>query len=456
MVAAPTIEGRCPDDTKVAAPTIIGRYSDDRVAGTPIVAVAGPTIAGLTSKDGLKGRYSDDIVTYCHFWYKRQMEEVEVGGITEHQDLATFMAVASDVAVKDQMDLMSRSWFSLTAKRTDPIEYSFDDRRSKRKETVRITGTQEHGIATIFDQDLLIFVISQLMEAKRKGMQASRRVRFTPYQFFAWMNRTPTGSAYQRLADALDRLRTTSIETTIRSESTRRDRIKKFSWISEFGTVEDEGTMSGVEVVLAEWLYESVQNLNVLTLDKRYFEISGPVERWLYLYARKAAGGVSGQWVESFKSLYAKSASQQDFKHFANTLRKLVTKNNLPGLRLECRAGSNGGAALFMERTEKREPAETANEEQMLLIELSPLEEAWENAAAILGKQLGADVAASWLKPLQPVSFENGTLTYRAPTKFHSDWVQSRYSSRLREAWKSVGYDVEKIVLMTAREKSAA
>src|ERR1700716_1731489 len=154
------------------------------------------------------------------------MEQVmEGGGITEHQDLVTFMAVASDVAVKDQMDLMSRSWFSLTAKRTDPIEYSFDDRRSKRKETVRITGTQEHGIATIFDQDLLIFVISQLVEANRKGLQASRRVRFTPYQFFAWLNRTPTGSAYQRLSDALDRLRTTSIETTIRSDSRRRDRI---------------------------------------------------------------------------------------------------------------------------------------------------------------------------------------------------------------------------------------
>jgi plasmid replication initiation protein len=385
------------------------------------------------------------------------MEQVvEGGGITEHQDLVTFMAVASDVAVKDQMDLMSRSWFSLTAKRTDPIEYSFDDRRSKRKETVRITGTQEHGIATIFDQDLLIFVISQLVEANRKGLQASRRVRFTPYQFFAWMDRTPTGSAYQRLRDALDRLRTTSIETTIRSESTRRDRIKKFSWISEFATVEDDGAMSGVEVVLAEWLFESVQSLNVLTLDKRYFEIAGPVERWLYLHARKATGGESGQWVESFKSLYAKSASQQDFKHFANTLRKLAKKNHLPALRLESRVGSNGAATLFMERTEKREPFENAEQEQLLLIERSPLEEAWENVLTVLTKQIGTNLAASWLKPLQPVSFENVTLTFRAPTKFVADWVQSRYLSQLRKGWKAAGYEVENIAFATRREKSAA
>ena len=381
---------------------------------------------------------------------------VEGGGITEHQDLVTFMAVASDVAVKDQMDLMSRSWFSLTAKRTEPIEYSFDDRRSKRKETVRITGTQEHGIATIFDHDLLIFVISQLVEANRMGLKASRRVRFTPYQFFAWLNRTPTGSAYQRLRDALERLRTTSIETTIRSESRRRDQIKKFSWISEFATVEDEGAMSGVEVVLAEWLFESVQSLNVLTLDKRYFEIAGPVERWLYLYARKATGGESGQWVECFKSLYAKSASQQDFKHFANTLRKLAKKNHLPALRLESRTGSNGAAALFMERTEKREPIENAAQEQLLLIEQSPLEEAWENALGILGRQIGAAATASWLKPLHPVSFEDATLTYCAPTRFHAEWVQSHYRTRLRGAWKLVGYDVENIAFSPNPQKSAA
>ena len=127
------------------------------------------------------------------------------------------------------MDMMSRCGFSATAKRTAPIEHAYEDRLSKRKETVRITGTQEYGIATIYDQDVLMFVISQLVDAKSAGMPMSRRVRFTPYQFFGWMNRTPTGSAYQRLRDSLHRLWTATIETTIRSESTRRDRIRQFS-----------------------------------------------------------------------------------------------------------------------------------------------------------------------------------------------------------------------------------
>ena len=71
LVAAPTIEGRQPDDAKVAAPTIIGRYPDDRVAEPPIVAVAGATIGATKPNQGSEGRYSDDIETHCEFCYER-------------------------------------------------------------------------------------------------------------------------------------------------------------------------------------------------------------------------------------------------------------------------------------------------------------------------------------------------------------------------------------------------
>lgn len=195
------------------------------------------------------------------------------------------------------------------------------------------------------------------------------------------------------------RLRTTNIETTIRSESSRRDRIKQFSWISEWEITEEEGKIRGVEVVLAEWLFESVQKLNILTVDKRYFEIAGPVERWLYLYAKKATGGPSARWKETFKSLYQKSASQQAYKHYANTLRKLVKKNDLPGLRLEKVTTADGSDMLLMERTEQRVAAEAAAEQQIALIEQTPLEEAWENVLDILRKHLGKATAASWLDP---------------------------------------------------------
>jgi plasmid replication initiation protein len=227
------------------------------------------------------------------------------GGIKEHQNLERFIASSADIAPKDQIDLMARCWFSLTPGRTEAIQHEYVDARSGQTETVRITGSGEHGIATIHDQDLLIYAISQWIEAKRKGLEPSRRIHFTPYQFLAWMNREPGGGQYQRLKDALHRLKMTSIQTTIRSEQGKRSRkrIRQFSWISEWEITEEKGEIRGIEVVLAEWLFESIQDFHVLTLDKRYFDISGSVERWLYLYARKATGGPTGVWKETFKSL---------------------------------------------------------------------------------------------------------------------------------------------------------
>jgi len=383
--------------------------------------------------------------------------EKVVGGIQEHQGLEIFRACAPDVALKEQIDLMSRCWFSLTANRNEPIEHEYRDARSKRVERIRISGSQEYGIATIHDQDLLLFAISQWVEAKSKGLPVTRRVNFTPYQFFGWINRTPTGSAYQRLQDALHRLRTTTIETTVDYEGGKRHhRKKQFSWISEWAITEDEGRIRGIDVVLAEWLFESIQNFHVLTLDKRYFEIPGSVERWLYMYAHRATGGVTGQWKEGFKSLYQKSSSQQSYKHYASTLRKLIEKNDLPGLRLEKHKSASKQDMLFMERTDKREPIVAKGDAQLELIELSPLEEACENVFEILRKQIGEPTANSWLKPLHVVSFDNATITYRAPTKFIGDWVESHYVERLRAAWKSVGYEVAAIRMETRNQKSAA
>ena len=383
------------------------------------------------------------------------------GGIEKHQDLKRFSASASDIAAKDQIDLMSRCWFSLTPNRIDPIEHQFVNLKTKQVETVRITGSSEYGIATIHDQDLIIFAISQWIEAKRLGLDATRRICFTPYQFFAWMQKAPHGTAYARLKEALHRLKTTNIETTIRSDNKRSDRVKQFSWISEWETTEENGKVRGVEVVLAEWLFESIQGFHVLTLDKRYFEIPESVERWLYLYAKKATGGESGIWKESFKNLHRKSASQQAYKHYASALRKLVKKDALPGLHLSRKSSATGGELLVMERLEKREKiAPMANEpkaaEQLILIEQTPVEEAWGNVLEILGKQLGVPTVNSWLKPLHLGGCENGILTLHAPTKFIAEWVESRYKQKLASVWQSLGYEVNAVWIEKGTRKLAS
>lgn len=389
------------------------------------------------------------------------MDRKRGDGIGENQGIERFSASLGNVALKDQIDLMARNWFSLTAGRTEPIEHSYLDAKTGVTETVLITGTASHGIATIFDQDLLLFAISQWVEANRLGLNPTRRIHFTPYQFFSWLGIGAFGSAYDRLNDSLQRLKKTSIQTTIRSATGKRRRgdIHEFSWISEWRIQEDEGEVRGIEMVLAEWLFESIRNFHVLTLDKRYFEIRGSVERWLYLYARKATGGAHGIWKESFKSLHLKSASQQDYRHFASTLRKLIKKDNLPGLRIEKVSSLKGKDMLRMERTEKRAlPAEGAAiptpPAQLALIERTPLEETWENVLEVMRRSLGADISKSWLEKLQLTGLENDVVVYRAPSKFIADWVETHYRLKLEKAWQGIDPSVQRVRIELKAKKA--
>jgi hypothetical protein len=48
------------------------------------------------------------------------------------------------------------------------------DRLPRGNVTIRVEGTQEHGIATIWDADVLIWAASQIVEARDAGLRPSR------------------------------------------------------------------------------------------------------------------------------------------------------------------------------------------------------------------------------------------------------------------------------------------
>ena len=121
-----------------------------------------------------------------------------------------FIASASDVSPKSQQELMARNWFSLAKqKRVEPIEHSFGD------SWVKVTGNPNHGIATIFDNDVLIFVIAQYMSAINNGMKTGRRFQFTGYEFFKFVGKKRFGGkGYADLWKSLERLHNTFVEQT--------------------------------------------------------------------------------------------------------------------------------------------------------------------------------------------------------------------------------------------------
>src|SRR3546814_9891523 len=134
--------------------------------------------------------------------------------VRQREQLYLFRALpGEDMAPRDSQDLMAFPFCSLAKSRcTAPIDFRSGNI------TIRVEGTQEHGIATIWDADILIWAASQIVEAKDAGIQPSRRMQATPYEILRFIGRGKSLRDYQRLKAALDRLQSTTVATSIREK----------------------------------------------------------------------------------------------------------------------------------------------------------------------------------------------------------------------------------------------
>ncbi|MCO7486981.1 replication initiator protein A [Stenotrophomonas maltophilia] len=246
--------------------------------------------------------------------------------------LDLFRALPGDMAPRDSQDLMAYPFFALgKSRRTAPIDFRGGP------VTIRVEGTQEHGIATIWDADVLIWAASQIVQARDAGLCPSRRMLARPYEILRFIGRGTSLRDYQRLKAALDRLQSTSIATSIRETTGRR--LHRFSWVNEWKERTDaRGAPLGIELILPDWFFAGVLDAAlVLTIDPAYFRLTGGLERWLYRLVRKHGGRQAQGWRFDFRHLHRKSGSAARYSDFAHDLRTLVARQSLPGylLRIE-------------------------------------------------------------------------------------------------------------------------
>ena len=72
---------------------------------------------------------------------------------------------------------MSWPFFSLAkSRRIAPIDFHISD------VSIRVEATLEHGMATIWDADILIWAASQIVEARDTGLRTSRLMAAPPYE----------------------------------------------------------------------------------------------------------------------------------------------------------------------------------------------------------------------------------------------------------------------------------
>ncbi|RYC80492.1 hypothetical protein BFJ63_vAg16616 [Fusarium oxysporum f. sp. narcissi] len=342
----------------------------------------------------------------------------------EREQLDLFRALPGDMAPRDSQDLMAFPFFSLAkSRRVAPIDFRAGN------VTIRVEGTAEHGIATIWDADILIWAASQIVEARDAGLRPSRLMQATPYEILRFIGRGTSLRDYQRLKAALDRLQSTTVATSIRETTGRR--LHRFSWINEWKELADaSGTPLGIELILPDWFYAGVIDAAlVLTIDPAYFRLTGGIERWLYRLVRKHGGRQEHGWQFDFQHLYRKSGSVARYYDFAADLRALVARQSLPGYHLGI---EHGNAAAVDNRHAAINAAATAGLSNM---------EGQAMIVALLNQKggVGKTTLATHIAGELAMRGQHVVLLDADPQGSSLDWTQRRSQQGLPRLFSAVG-----------------
>ena len=246
-----------------------------------------------------------------------------------HKQADLFVCDVADAVLKDIIDHLEHPFYSLTKKPETAV------RRYEHNGNWLEIVPSVKGMATIYDKDILIYAISQIMAKLNVNEPVSRRVRINTRELLQFTNRGTGGKDYQAICDALERLDGTRIRTNIRRGDEERYEIfgliDAASVARKFGL---DGRLLWAEVVLSDWVFDAIQAKQVLTLHPDYFRLRKPIERRVYELARKHCGQ-SGRQAISVSVLYRKSWSRGHIDKFRHVLKQLADNDHLPDYAMD-------------------------------------------------------------------------------------------------------------------------
>ena len=147
----------------------------------------------------------------------------------------------------------------------------------------------EHGMATIWDADVLIWAASQIVDARDAGLRTSRLMAATPYEILTFIGR---GIRRTRLSAPEGRARPPAIHHRRHLDPPAE---RAAGAIASPGSTNGgngptaHGRPQGIELILPDWFYAGVlDDALVLTIDRAYFDLTGGLERWLYRHRAQA------------------------------------------------------------------------------------------------------------------------------------------------------------------------
>ncbi len=223
-----------------------------------------------------------------------------------------------------------------------------------------VSGSFEYGMATIFDYDIFLFVISHLnaeMERIRKLVKyenidaylPSRTIKTSAYDILTFCKRSTGGRQYKALEKALERLKTTVI--SIKEKGSTYRRVGMFGLIDDFKFIKhkETGELIGLTISIANWAYDGIVRTakpTILTTKEEYFELKKSYHKFLYRMALKVAGKGTAEYL--LTTLYERSGGGKDFRFFKFDIKKSIAELGESGKLIDYYIKTTGKA-----RTEK-------------------------------------------------------------------------------------------------------
>jgi plasmid replication initiation protein len=262
----------------------------------------------------------------------------------DEAQLLFWVPAVFDAPIKDDMNLMDIAPFALSKTTGEGIiRYELKD------SIITIEGGAQVGLATAYDYDIVINMISHLAEAVRqfrildkKGLRPSlpsRVYRPAASEILKFCRRELGGKQYLDLERALDRLQATRVKITNLTGGKRREthrETQSFPLIGRYKVVSrtSQDRIDQIEIEVPEWVYEGIVKPDgkpsILTLNADYFLITRPIAKFIYRLARKAAG--EGEAFYSLPEVHKRSGSKLPLHKFRQAVEEIVSGANLDPL----------------------------------------------------------------------------------------------------------------------------
>jgi plasmid replication initiation protein len=268
-----------------------------------------------------------------------------------HPQKELFVCDVADAVLKDVMPHMEHPFYSLSKKPDLTIR-----RYEHNGNWIEIIPSVK-GLATIYDKDILIYCISQIMATLKNNKPVSQFVKINSHDLLIFTNRGIGGKDYKALSESLDRLAGTRIKTNIRTGDEEQ--------VSSFGLIDStsikrkhgfDGRLLNCEIKLSDWVFNAIKAQEVLTLHPAYFRLRKPIERRVYELARKHCGKQK-QWSVSLSILYKKSGVKSTLRRFRQSINELHTHSHLPDYLVDI--DSDKDTVIFVNRQAQQKANDT-------------------------------------------------------------------------------------------------